>query len=159
MSAGALESYVMRCAPHLYRAAVAAASDPSVAANVVERVLREETRQVLASGAFSDEQALLAKTVRLAVAVAPGDGFCLMRPEHREVVALARLGGCSSAAIAELLGTDVQTVKARMSRGLECVAAATVRSDDGRRTPPLRRGCENGASPVRVERASLPSPR
>jgi DNA-directed RNA polymerase specialized sigma24 family protein len=105
----------------VYGAALAAAASEETAADV--------TGHVLAGAAVepgSDERALVALAVRLAVRGAPHPQFAAMEPDDREAVALVRLAGCSDGEAARVLGVDVREVRRRLLRGLRAVAAATM---------------------------------
>jgi DNA-directed RNA polymerase specialized sigma24 family protein len=105
----------------VYGAALAAAASEETAADVTGHVLAGA-----AAEPGSDERALVALAVRLAVRGAPHPQFAAMEPDDREAVALVRLAGCSDGEAARVLGVDVREVRRRLLRGLRAVAAATM---------------------------------
>jgi DNA-directed RNA polymerase specialized sigma24 family protein len=105
----------------VYGAALAAAASEETAADVTGHVLAGA-----AAEPGSDEHALVALAVRLAVRGAPHPRFAAMEPDDREAVALVRLAGCSDGEAARVLGIDVREVRRRLLRGLRAVAAATM---------------------------------
>jgi DNA-directed RNA polymerase specialized sigma24 family protein len=104
----------------VYGAALAAAKTPTMAADVTGHVLAGAV-----AGPGSDEHALVARAVRLAVRSDPHPRFAAMEPDDREAVALVRLAGCSDGEAARVLGIDVGEVRRRLLRGLRAIAAAT----------------------------------
>ena len=113
---------LMRHAPQVHGAAVAASSDPESAARVTERVLCEAARRH-GPGQPIDRRRLVERAIRLGVRSCPAEGFAAIDERDREAIALARLAGYSVAEIARALETSAQEVKRRMSRGLRSVAA------------------------------------
>ena len=113
---------LMRHAPQVHGAAVAASSDPESAARVTERVLREAARRH-APGQPIDRRRLVERAIRLGVGSCPAEGFAAIDERDREAIALARLAGYSVTEIARALETSAPEVKRRMSRGLRSVAA------------------------------------
>jgi predicted RNA polymerase sigma factor len=113
---------LMRLAPQVHGAAVAASRDPESAARVTERVLCDAARRH-APGQPIDRRHLVERAIRLGVRVCPAEGFAAIDERDREAIALARLGGYSVAEIARALETSAGEVKRRMSRGLLSVAA------------------------------------
>jgi DNA-directed RNA polymerase specialized sigma24 family protein len=105
----------------VYGAALAAAGSAATAADVTGHVLAGAV-----SEPGSDERALVARAVRLAVRSAPHPRFAAMEPDDREAVALVRLAGCSDGEAARVLGIDVAEVRRRLLRGLRAIAAAAV---------------------------------
>jgi DNA-directed RNA polymerase specialized sigma24 family protein len=105
----------------VYGAALAAAASEATAADVTGHVFAGA-----AAEPGSDERALVALAVRLAVRGAPHPQFAAMEPDDREAVALVRLAGCSDGEAARVLGVDVREVRRRLLRGLRAVAAATL---------------------------------
>ncbi len=163
MDADGRVAAVIRLAPHVYGAAVAASVDKASALAVTERVLIEAAREPAGAGRALDCQRLVENAIRLAVRSCPAEGFAAIEQGDREAIALARLGGYSVTEIAAVLETSAEDVKRRMSRGLRTVAqgmAATARAEIERssgiepgvsrdsepRTPPPRRGFEPAAS-------------
>ncbi len=106
--------------PRVYGAALAAAASEETAADVTGHVLAGA-----AAEPGSDERALVALAVRLAVRGAPHPQFAAMEPDDREAVALVRLAGCSDGEAARVLGVEVGEVRRRLLRGLRAIAAAT----------------------------------
>jgi DNA-directed RNA polymerase specialized sigma24 family protein len=104
----------------VYGAALAAAASEETAADVTGHVLAGA-----AAEPGSDERALVALAVRLAVRGAPHPQFAAMEPDDREAVALVRLAGCSDGEAARVLGVDVREVRLRLLRGLRSLAAAS----------------------------------
>lgn len=123
MDSEALVAELMRLAPQVHGAAVAASSDPESAAGVTERVLREAARRH-GPGQPIDRRLLVERAIRLGVTSCPAQGFAAIDGRDREAIALARLAGYSVAEIARALETSASEVKRRMSRGLRSVAAA-----------------------------------
>ena len=113
---------LMRLAPQVHGAAVAASSDPESAARVTEQVLCDAARRH-APGQPIDRRRLVERAIRLGVTSCPAEGFAAIDERDREAIALARLGGYSVAEIARALETTAGEVKRRMSRGLFSVAA------------------------------------
>jgi len=105
----------------VYGAALAAADSAEMAADVAGHVLAGATTEL-----GTDEGALVARAVRLAVRGAPHPQFAAMEPDDREAVALVRLAGCSDGEAARVLGVDVAEVRRRLLRGLRAIAAAGV---------------------------------
>ena len=101
----------------VYGAALAAASSQELAADVTGHVLAGA-----AAEPGSEEHALVARAVRLAVRGAPHPQFAAMEPDDREAVALVRLAGCSDGEVASVLGVDVAEVRRRLLRGLRAAA-------------------------------------
>jgi DNA-directed RNA polymerase specialized sigma24 family protein len=128
--------------PVVYTAALAASGDQAVAEQVAERVML--------AGLDRDATTLAERAVLLALRLAPNRAFAPMRAEEREVVALARLTGATTARVAALLGIGEDEARARMRDGLRAVVSA----GGGRRTPPPRPGSASGASRERGGRAS-----
>jgi len=100
---------------HVYGAALAASSGPSVAGEVTRDVI------VAAAGRSSDARSLAARAIVRAVRTAPHAAFAPMPAPEREVVALARLGGYSVGEIAETLGIPPGEARARMTSGLRAL--------------------------------------
>ena len=107
----------------IYGAALAAAASEKTAADVTGHVLAGA-----AAEPGSDERALVALAVRLAVRGAPHPQFAAMEPDDREAVALVRLAGCTDGEAARVLGVDEHEVRRRLVRGLRAIAAATMLS-------------------------------
>src|SRR5688572_11792167 len=117
MSRLASTAELMRMAPHVYGAALAASRDERAAAGVTERVLEKAAAENVISRERLVERAILA-----AVRRAPAHCFEVMRQPDRDAVALARLAGYSAAQVAESLGLSVEEVKASMLRALRAAA-------------------------------------
>jgi DNA-directed RNA polymerase specialized sigma24 family protein len=109
MSRLARTAELMRLAPHVYGAALAAARDEHAAAGVTERVLKEAASEPVIARERLVESAILA-----AVRRAPAPCFEDMNEPDREAVALARLAGYSAEQVASSLGVEVAEVKAGM---------------------------------------------
>ena len=95
MSRLASTAELMRMAPHVYGAALAASRDERAAAGVTERVLE--------SAAADDVIArdrLVERAILTAVRHAPAPCFEVMRQPDRDAVALARLAGYSADQVA-----------------------------------------------------------
>jgi DNA-directed RNA polymerase specialized sigma24 family protein len=117
MSRLARTAELMRMAPHVYGAALAAARDEHAAAGVTERVLKEAASEPVIARERLVESAILA-----AVRRAPAACFEDMNQPDREAVALARLAGYSAEQVASSLGVEVAEVKAGMLRALRGAA-------------------------------------
>ncbi len=113
---------LMRHAPQVHGAAVAASRDPSSAARVTERVLGDAARGH-APGQPIDRRRLVERAIRLGVRSCPAEGYAGIEERDREAIALARLGGYSVTEIARALQTSPTEVKRRMSRGVYSVVA------------------------------------
>jgi len=122
MDAEAVVDELMRLAPEVHGAAVAASSDPDSAAGITERVLGDAARGHV-SGQAIDRRSLVERAIRLAVRICPAEGFAAIDEHDREAIALARLGGYRVPEIARALETSAGEVKQRMSRGLLTLAA------------------------------------
>lgn len=117
MSRLASTDELMRVAPHVYGAAVAASRDERAAAGVTERVLKRA-----ASENEIARERLVERTILAAVRHAPAPCFEVMQQPDRDAVALARLGGYSAERVATTLGLSVEEVKASMLRALRAAA-------------------------------------
>jgi DNA-directed RNA polymerase specialized sigma24 family protein len=117
MSGLASTAELMRMAPHVYGAAMAASRDERAAAGVTERVLAKAAAEDVIVRDRLVERAILA-----AVRHAPAPCFEVMRQPDRDAVALARLAGYSVEQVAASLGLSVQEVKASMLRALRAAA-------------------------------------
>jgi hypothetical protein len=129
---------VLAALPRVYSAALAASGDAGVAEEVAERVLL--------AAPTGDAGDLVDRAVLLAVRIRPHDAFRPMRMKEREVVALARLAGATTARVAALLDLDPADVRALMTSGLR----ALLSRDGARRTPRPPHGCGSAASPGRA---------
>jgi DNA-directed RNA polymerase specialized sigma24 family protein len=108
---------LMRLAPHVYGAALAAASDESAAAGVTKRVLgRAAAESVIA------RETLVERAILSAVRSSPAACFQAMPRPGREAVALARLAGYSADQVASSLELGVDDVKSSMLQALRGVA-------------------------------------
>jgi DNA-directed RNA polymerase specialized sigma24 family protein len=108
---------LMRMAPHVYGAALAAASDESTAAGVTKRVLgRAAADSVIA------RDTLVERAILSAVRSSPAACFEAMPRPGREAVALARLAGYSAHQVASSLELGVDDVKASMLQALRGAA-------------------------------------
>jgi DNA-directed RNA polymerase specialized sigma24 family protein len=101
----------------VYGAALAAAGSAGMAADVTGHVLAAASVEP-----GSDERALVARAVRLAVRGAPHPAFAAMELDDREAVALVRVAGCTDGEAAGALGVDVAEVRRRLLRGLRAAA-------------------------------------
>ena len=122
MDLDGLVAELMRLAPQVHGAAVAASRNPESAARVTERVLCDAARRH-APGQPIDRRRLVERAIRLGVGSCPAEGFAAIDERDREAIALARLGGYSVAEIARALEISAGEVKRRLSRGLLSVAA------------------------------------
>jgi DNA-directed RNA polymerase specialized sigma24 family protein len=113
-------SELMRMAPHVYGAALAASSDERAAAGVAERVLKKAAAEDVIA-----RERLVERTILTAVRRAPAPCFEAMQQPDRDAVALARLAGYSAEQVASSLGMGVDEVKASMLRALRGVALQT----------------------------------
>ena len=108
---------LMRLAPHVYGAALAAAADENAAAGVTKRVLgRAAAESVIA------RETLVERAILSAVRSSPAACFQAMPRPGREAVALARLAGYSADQVASSLELGVDDVKASMLQALRGVA-------------------------------------
>src|SRR5262245_34049510 len=87
MDPNALVAELMRLAPQVHGAAVAASGDPASAASVTERVLCEAARRQ-ADGQPIDRRRLVEQAIRLGVRSCPAKGFAAMDEPDREAIAL-----------------------------------------------------------------------
>ena len=111
-------SELIRVAPHVYGAALAASRDERAAAQVTEGVLsRAAAEDVI------DRERLVERAILKGVRSQPAACFAGMDPLARETVALARLAGYSTAQIASRLGIGDDAVKQSMLAGLRGAAA------------------------------------
>ena len=117
MSRLASTAELMRMAPHVYGAALAASRDERAAAGVTERVLEKAA----AEGVILRDR-LVERAILAAVRRAPAPCFEVMRQPDRDAVALARLAGYSAPQVAASLGLSVEEVKASMLRALRAAA-------------------------------------
>ena len=117
MSRLASTAELMRMAPHVYGAALAASRDERSAAGVTERVLEKAA----AEGVILRDR-LVERAILAAVRRAPAPCFEVMRQPDRDAVALARLAGYSAPQVAASLGLSVEEVKASMLRALRAAA-------------------------------------
>jgi DNA-directed RNA polymerase specialized sigma24 family protein len=122
MNAEALVDELMRLAPDVHGAAVAASRDADSAARVTERVLGDAARNH-APGQSIDRRRLVERAIRLGVRLCPAEGFAALDERDREAIALARLGGYRAPEIARVLETSPGDVKRRLSRGLLALTA------------------------------------
>ena len=113
MSRVARTAELMRLAPHVYGAALAASRDEPSAAGVTERVLAKAASEPVISRERLVEHAILT-----AVRQAPATCFERMQRPDREAVALARLAGYSTDQVASCLGMGPREAKASMLRAL-----------------------------------------
>jgi DNA-directed RNA polymerase specialized sigma24 family protein len=108
---------LMRMAPHVYGAALAAARDEDTAAGVTKRVLgRAAADSVIA------RDTLVERAILSAVRSSPAACFEAMPRPGREAVALARLAGYSADQVATSLELGVDDVKASMLQALRRAA-------------------------------------
>lgn len=108
---------LMRLAPHVYGAALAASRDEQAAAGVTERVMEKAASEPVIA-----RERLVESAILTAVRRAPAPCFEDMQRPDREAVALARLAGYSTDQIASSLGIAVEDVKAGMLRALRGAA-------------------------------------
>jgi DNA-directed RNA polymerase specialized sigma24 family protein len=120
MSHQAPTAELMRMAPHVYGAALAAARDEQAAAGVAERVLGGAAAESLIA-----REALVERAILTAVRAAPAACFEAMPQPGRDAVALARLAGYSADQVASRLALGVDEVKRGM---LEALRTATVQA-------------------------------
>jgi DNA-directed RNA polymerase specialized sigma24 family protein len=113
MSRLARTAELMRLAPHVYGAALAASRDQPAAAGVTERVLAQA-----ASEPVICRERLVEHAILTAVRQAPATCFEGMQRPGREAVALARLAGYSTDQVASCLGIGAGEAKASMLRAL-----------------------------------------
>jgi DNA-directed RNA polymerase specialized sigma24 family protein len=108
---------LMRMAPHVYGAALAAARDESAAAGVTESVLGHAAVE---SSVARD--ALVERAILTAVRSSPAPCFEVMARPGREAVALARLAGYTVDQVASSLGLGIDEVKKSMLQALRRAA-------------------------------------
>jgi hypothetical protein len=108
---------LMRMAPHVYGAALAAARDESAAAGVTESVLGHAAAESAVA-----REALVERAILTAVRSSPAPCFEAMARPGREAVALARLAGYSVDQVASSLELGVDEVKKSMLQALRRVA-------------------------------------
>ena len=120
MSHLARTAELMRMAPHVYGAALAAARDERAAAGVTEHVL---------GGAASEpviaRDALVERAILTAVRGSPAACFEGMPQPGRDAVALARLAGYSADQVASSLALGGEEVKTSM---LQALRSATIQA-------------------------------
>ncbi len=114
MSHLARTAELMRLAPDVYGAALAAARDESAAAGVTERVLG----RAAAESVVAPRDALVERAILTAVRGAPAPCFEAMPQPGRDAVALARLAGYSADRVAKSLELRVDEVKSSMLHAL-----------------------------------------
>ena len=119
MSRLARTAELMRIAPHVYGAALAASRDERTAAGVTEGVL-----EAAAAEPVVDRDQLVERAILMGVRSEPAACFQGMKPLDREAVALARLAGYSTAQIAASLGIGATEVNASMLRALRGAVAS-----------------------------------
>lgn len=105
---------LMRMAPHVYGAALAAARDERAAAGVTESVLGGAASEPLIA-----REALVERAILNAVRGAPAPCFERMPQPGRDAVALARLAGLSADQVAARLELGVDEVKRGMLEALQ----------------------------------------
>jgi hypothetical protein len=108
---------LMRVAPDVYGAALAAAGDERAAADVTQAVLG-----VAAAEPVVVREQLVERAILSAVRRSPAPCFEGMPRPGREAVALARLAGYSAAEVASSLELGVEDVKASMLCALHSAA-------------------------------------
>jgi DNA-directed RNA polymerase specialized sigma24 family protein len=118
MSHLARTAELMRVAPDVYGAALAAARDESAAAGVTERVLG----RAAAESVVAPRDALVERAILTAVRGAPAPCFEAMPQPGRDAVALARLAGYSADRVAASLELRVDEVKSSMLHALRSAA-------------------------------------
>jgi DNA-directed RNA polymerase specialized sigma24 family protein len=111
---------LMRLAPHVYGAALAASRDEHAAAGVTERVLEKAAAEDMIA-----RDRLVERAILTAVRRSPAPCFEAMQQPDREAVALARLAGYSVEQVASSLDIGVDEVKASMLRALREAALQT----------------------------------
>jgi DNA-directed RNA polymerase specialized sigma24 family protein len=104
---------LMRIAPHVYGAALAASRDERAAAQVTEGVLLKAAAEYVI-----DRDRLVERAILMGVRSDPAAAFAGMDPVARETVALARLAGYSVGQIAKCLGIGSDLVKQSMLSAL-----------------------------------------
>jgi DNA-directed RNA polymerase specialized sigma24 family protein len=114
---------LMRMAPDVYGAALAAARDESAAAGVTERVLG----RAAAESVVAPRDALVERAILTAVRGAPAACFEAMPQPGRDAVALARLAGYSADQVATSLSLQVDEVKSSMLQALRSAALRATR--------------------------------
>jgi DNA-directed RNA polymerase specialized sigma24 family protein len=108
---------LMRLAPDVYGAALAAARDERAAAGVTERVLGSAAAESVVA-----RDALVERAILTAVRGAPAACFEAMPQPGRDAVALARLAGYSADRVAKRLELRVDEVKSSMLCALRSAA-------------------------------------
>jgi DNA-directed RNA polymerase specialized sigma24 family protein len=120
MSHLARTAELMRMAPHVCGAALAAARDERAAACVTERVLGGAAGEAVIA-----REALVERAILSAVRKAPASCFEVMPQPGRDAVALARLAGYSTDQVASRLELGVEDVKKSM---LQALRSATLQA-------------------------------
>lgn len=118
MSHLARTAELMRLAPDVYGAALAAARDERAAAGVTERVLG----RAAAESVVATRDALVERAILTAVRGVPAPCFEVMPQPGRDAVALARLAGYSADRVAMSLELRVDEVKSSMLHALRSAA-------------------------------------
>jgi len=118
MSHLARTAELMRMAPDVYGAALAAARDARAAAGVTERVLGRAAGESV----VAPRDALVERAILTAVRGVPAPCFEVMPQPGRDAVALARLAGYSADRVARSLELRVDEVKSSMLHALRSAA-------------------------------------
>ena len=121
----------------VWRAALAASGDHTVAEEVAIAVLRGAARDVA-------EAQLVRTAVLAAVRRAPAPAFAGLEGAEREALALARIAGCPVGEVAAALGVGDGAARRLLTGALRSVRRRPRAS--GRRTPRPALGCGSAAS-------------
>jgi DNA-directed RNA polymerase specialized sigma24 family protein len=122
----------------VWRAALAASGDQTVAEDVTSAVLGS-------AAADASEGPLVRRAVLLALRRAPAPAFAAMAPAEREAVALARIAGCRVDEVADTLGIGDRAARRLLTEGLRSTLRHRRRASVPRRLPPAL-GCGSAVS-------------
>jgi hypothetical protein len=122
----------------VWRAALAASADQTVAEDVTTKVLCSA-----AGDATAGE--LVPRAVLLAIRRSPAPAFAGMSAQQREAVALARVAGCRVDEVAVTLGVGDRAARRLLTEGLRSTLRHRRRASAPRRLPPAL-GCGSAVS-------------
>jgi hypothetical protein len=122
----------------VWRAALAASGDQTVAEDVATKVLAS-------AGGDAPAGELVPRAVLLAIRSSPAPGFAGMSAQQREAVALARIGGCRIDEVAATLRVSDGAARRLLTEGLRSTLRHHRRTSAPRRLPPAL-GCGSAVS-------------